>query len=242
MVAQVQIVKVAQYVFPEGESVAGLTVRSDTVLKAGVIPTHVTELDMRNSRPIFEEGAIHPALKYLWVYDLVKGSHYPSGLNLFVHTYSVEALPVGPQVFIHANERAIVSKDREHYLFHYNGKIGDNILNAPEYDHGEQFTIEAFGRTIWAVKRTPKVIEPVITTVPEPVIGEGGTPSPIIDLNDEAMASSFKPVPEPAAPVVLDDQTKLIKAKRELIGEKKALIQAKLELNQRRLEILRAAQ
>lgn len=215
MVAQAQVVKVTQYVFPEGGRAGKLSVENGTTIAAGAIPAHIMELDMRNSKPIFEEGAIHSDLKYLWVSDLVPGSHCPSGLNLFVHTYCGGALPVGPQVFIHADERGEVSKDQEHYLFQYLSKIPDHSLSAPGYDHGEQFTIYAFERTLWAVKRTPKpkALEPA-AVIPEPVVS-----------------------PEPAS--LAEEQLKLTKAKLELIEEKKKLVQAQLELVQKQLEILR---
>ena len=205
MAAQEQNQQAPQYVFPPGKSTSTLEVKAGTVLTAGVIPAHVTELNMQYSKPIFEEGAIHPALKHLWVYDLAEGSHYHNDLSLFVHTYSGGPLPIGqedcqarmseqqrtegtlcggPSVFIHANERSHVSKDQEHYLFQFNSKIPIEKLDAPEYDHGEQFKIGAFDvYTLWAVKRTPKpkVSEPAVT--PEPAI----TPVP---------ESAITPVPE----------------------------------------------
>lgn len=156
--------------FPPGQAVVRLEVGPNIVFAAGSIPDHVIELNMQYSKPVFEEGAIHLALKYLWVLDLVEGSHYHDELCLFVHTYSGGAIPVGPQVFIHANDRNQVSKYQEHYLFHFNSAIPAEKLNAPEYDHGEQFSIKAFDMfTLWAIKCTPKSSEPVTAPVSEVV-------------------------------------------------------------------------
>lgn len=171
MAVQAQVVQVTQYVFQEGKAVAGLEVKAGTVIAAGVIPDHVTELDMVSSKPVFEKGAIHPALKYVRVHDVAKDSYIPDTTSLFVHTYTGDQpLPKGPQVYVHANQGYKVSKDLEHYVFYYGARVSEDELMCCEYDHGEQSEIKAFERTIWAVKRTPKptVLEVQELTKPDP--------------------------------------------------------------------------
>lgn len=209
MVAQAQVKQVTQFVFPPGKPVVELKVDNGTIFTAGMIPDHVTELDMQMSSPVFECGAIPPTLLYLNVKDLVKGSIYPDTVSLFVRDYTGKVpIPTGPKVFINIDEKDKVSRDSEHYIFIYRGILAPAHQQSPDYDHGPAISKRIFDCTIGYAKRTPKA------KVQEP------TPAPVIDAHTE-------------------DQAKLVQAQLGLIEIKKKLAQAKLELIEEKLKVAR---
>lgn len=197
-----------QYCFPEGECIAKLSVELGHIIKAGVIPPHVTDLDMRMSEPIFEQGAIPSTLKYLNIKDLTKGSIYPDTLSLFVRDYTgSEPVPAGPKVFINVDEADKVSRDSEHYLFIYGCALPLYYLQSPDYDHGLPVSECIFGEKIAYAKRTPK-------------------------------SKAQVPAPVDTQPKLAEEQAKLAQAKRELVIEKQKLTKAKLELKAEQLKAL----
>lgn len=200
-----------QYTFPEGNHIGRLEVSNGTVLEAGSIPDHITELNMRESSPLFRKGAIHSGIKYLTVDDLAKDSYYPSTLeHLIIRNYSGKLpLPTGLCAYVHAIDRNNAG-NQEHYLFRYNCDLGRDQMANANYDHGPQIQFRAFNESYKAVKRTPKVKahQPALVKVKAPE-------SPV-------------PVVRPITPI--NDQLQLIKAKQELVREKTKLVQAQLEL------------
>lgn len=196
--------------FSAGNTVASLKVDQGTVIRAGSIPSHIEELNMCMSKPVFEEGAIPASLRYLKIKDHDKDSHYPSSLSLFIHDYSgVDPLPIGPQVYVYAMESDRVRKDQEHYLFLYESKIQAHNLNDPAYDHGLQTKLQVCDRTVWAAKRTPRI---------------AATPD---------MAAFVR-----AQTKFMEDQAKLIKTQQELLEAQIQLAVSQKELIDKQIEAL----
>lgn len=231
MVARATIKKTIQITVPEGATVVTLSVKPETVISAGAIPDTLEGLDMRSSRPLFEEGAIPPSLKSLLISSLVKGSHYSSSLDLFVRDYTGDMpLPTDTcaRIFVHNNYADKISKDVEHYLFFFGSSSPCGSWDKA-YTYGIPTVLEVFGEKLWTVKRTPIVPDPEpVVIVSNPI----GIPGIISDL-------VRGPVGEPGTSLA-DEQIKLVQAKVELTNEKKKLVQAKQKLVEEQLKALRA--
>ena len=219
MVAQAIVKQDIQITVPKGETIATLRVENGTVFPAGSIPNTLVALDMQYSRPLFEEGAIPASLKSLLIDNLVKGSHYPSSLELFINQYTAaEPLPACARVLIHFNQKDKVSKQDEHYLFYYGSVAPIPNPRDAAFIYAPPAVVRVFERDIWTVKRTP---------VPKPA------PVPEPTLVSESVVAQSSPI---------DAQVSIVQAKIELINEKKTLIQAKQKLVEEQLKALRAVQ
>ena len=221
MVGQVRVKQVTQFEFPPGEESVTYKTSLSTTFKAGSIPSHVTTLDMYESAPVFEEGAITADLKYLRVKDITAGSHYPSHLHIVIHYYSgKQPLPNCARIYIHFGEVGHIKPEREHDVFRYNDDIPDRKLVSPTYSNGDRSRLDAFGHPIHAVKRIPIITTPVL----EPAVV---APSSLLPTDVQTRLAEEQIKVAVAQQTLLAEQTKLAQAKREFYEKKtRALDQA----------------
>lgn len=224
MVGQVRVKQVTQFEFPPGEESVIFKTSLGTIFKAGLIPDHVTTLDMYESEPIFEEGAITAGLEYLRVKDITAGSHYPSHLHLVIHCYSgKQPLPNCARIYIHRCEEKNIKPEREHYVFVYHDKISDHDLISSNYSNGDRSGLGAFEHPIQAVKRTPIIAMPApepAVVAPVPMTQSPMTQSPMTSTDAQTRLDEEQIKVAVAQQTLLAEQTKLAQAKREYYEKK----------------------
>ena len=110
------------------------------IIEKGMIPSHVSQLDMRNVRARFLPGAIGPNLIALFVKDIEEGSIFPDNLIVFLWEYTERFHLPNKNFFIpyysHPNIYLKVRKARKSFGLY---TIGIEPLNVDIDDYDREF-------------------------------------------------------------------------------------------------------
>lgn len=136
------------------------------------IASHITQLDMRGSSPLFLNTAIHPALTHLAINRLIDGTCIPETVeHLFIRNYDESSAlpPVKNIYFCGLNIDRSGPLVLEHSIYSWDTATILTASDPHEHDLiGEPMT--AFGSTIWVAKYVPNV-KPQEPVEPNAVVG-----------------------------------------------------------------------
>lgn len=175
MVGQARIIKngYVDIEYPAGESIVSLDLKDDQKVRPGSVPVSVTQLKFGLAK-VIEPGVIGDQVTHVCVYDLTPEMHIPPTVkHLVIREYSgATKLPLGPDVYIHANASTALKDPCDHYLFYWNAIMMIDVEKISQScckPLGAQVIFTMFGEKFRVQKMVPDVpvmpIEPVLAAI-----------------------------------------------------------------------------